>query len=628
MAELIFESGTGALSFETGGGELLLEPIATTAQQLSRDPFQTRFFQLQVFRNSNWVDIPCQSANGQVQKNQAGQLTVVIPDDATDPYRSRLYEGEKMRAYRGVIGAQPQRCWTGYVDVPTATDTFGQMRSAIITDNIQELNSSILLEGVVYDQLTPNFACADIINKAITTGQLVLSDDSGNFISSTVNYNASTGNNICYFPDYINYDGSLLTLASGTLGSFTNGTNSTTAFIVPPASFAAYSAFEIQAQFIIASTFAMYGFTVASFTGSSLPPASGTCIVDFYNGIFYFNPLDASRTASFSGFYYSSPLWAFTAGTACADVISQILDKVGARWSVDANGKYYSKYIDTTVAPTRVLGKQQYQQLQIQTNRDRRNVIICEGWDGNCGQIFTAKCINYDDINNAPPVGLGKRAYIIMQDPTWKTRPAINNAVYYAAQQIGRRGKVMSVNIVDDPSLILEDVLCFAGNVADSTEGDFYYVEGIQWQWTLQQNGGFKGMTTVTGTSLPGQGTFYLGPTSQTTATGFFDFSSDVLSMDNATLAPVGGHYWSSFSLATGCNLNYNALEAGFEAVDIYGSDGSHLGPYQTSRSVGTISVVLPVGSMNPYVWYVIKLRYEDVNGNMGIYRSFIQAFP
>lgn len=627
MGDLDLEGG-GHLLLE-GGGALELELIPQTAQQLSRNPNQVRTFQLQVYRNGQWVDVPVQSAQGQVQKNQAGQLTLVMPNNVLDAPRSRLFEGEKVRAYRGVIGAPPVRCWTGYVDVPSATDKIGIIRNPIVTDNIQELNQAILLEGVIYDTFTQNSACVDVINKAIATGQLNLTDDSGTAISSTVNYNLPTGNSICFFPDSINPDGSLLSLASGTLGSFTNGNNPTTSFLVPGASGAAYSAFELPQQYIIASTFQMGGgFTVASFTGSTLPPPISTCVIDFYNGIFYFNPADASRTASFSGFYYSSPLWAFTAGQACADVITQILDKSGARWSVDAFGKFYSRYIDSTQAPTRVLGPSQYSQLQIQTNRDRRNVIICEGWDGNCGQIFTSKCINYDDITNAPPKGLGKRSYMIIQDPAWKTRETINAAVYYAAQQVGRRGKVMSVNIVDDPSLILEDVLCFSGDVADTTEGDFFYVEGIQWNWTLQKNGGLNVITTITGTALPGQGTFYLGPTSATTPTGFFDFSTDILSMDNATLSPTGGTYSSSFSIASGLSLDYEALEDGFEAVDIYGSDGSHLGPFQATRTAGLIGVTLPVGSMNPFTWYVVKLRYEDQFGNIGIFRSFIQAFP
>jgi hypothetical protein len=621
--DILLEGG-GKLLEEGGAGALLLEIVPYGS---SRDPNQTRTFTLQVFRSGNWVDIPVQSAQGSVQKNQAGSLQVVIPGDPTDPYRARLYEGEKCRAYRGVVGSSPVRCWTGFVDVPTATDSQDVIRNPVITDNMKDLNDAILLSGVVYDTLTPNYACADVINQAIVTGQLVLSDDAGDILTSTVGYNAPGGNGICYFPDSINFDGSLLALASGTLGSFAQGNNAFANFVIPLASGQSYSAFELQAQYIIASTMVMGpGFELIS-TSTSLPPASGTCICDFYNGIFYFNAVDASKTASFSAFYYTAPLWAFPPGTSCGAVLSQIWDKVGARWSVDAYGKYYAKYIDTIATPTRVLGRSEYGNLQIQSNRDRRNVIICEGWDGNCGQIFTAKCINYEDIIEPPPTGLGRRSYIIIQDPTWKSRTTINNACYYAAQQISRRGKVMSVQMIDDPTLILEDVLCFSGAQADATEGDFFYIEGIQWNWALAKNA-MTATTQITGTGLPGQGTMYLGPATAVTAQGFFDFSSDVLSMENATLAPPGGKYSSSFSIATGLNLNYNALENGYEAIDIYGSDGSHLGPYQTNRSAGPLSIALPVSSMEPGLWYVIKLRYEDAAGNLAIYRTFIQSYP
>lgn len=596
-------------------------PLTTTGAQ-------TRTFELQVYRNGNWVDVPVQSAQGQINKNQAGQLSLVIPNNDSDSYRSRLYEGEKVRAYRGIIGQPSVRTWTGFVDAPTVTDSGGVSRTPVVTDYIKELNDSILLTGVVYDTVRPNQAAADVIQQAINTGQLVLTDDVGNPISTTASFSSPTGNNLCYFPDYVNPDGSFLTLASGQLGSFTSGNNQIASFSVPaPASGAAYAAFELPQRYLIASTVVMYGLTIAG-SASALPPASGQVILDYYNGIFYFNPADASTTASFSAFYYNAPLWAYAPGAACADVISAIFDGNGARWSVDANGKFYASYIDTTRAPSKVLGRSQYEQLEVQSNRDRRNVIICEGWDGNCGQLFTAKCINWDDINNPPPKGLGKRAYMIIQDPTWQTRASINNAVYYAAQQVGRRGKVIAATIVDDPSIGLENVLCFSGAKADVTEGDFFYTEGIQWQYTLDKGGAFKAIQNVTGTSLPGQGTFYIGPASAVTGSGSFDFTNDIKPMSNGALSPAGGLFSSTFSIAVGLDLNYTALENGFEAIDIYGSDGSHLGPYQTTRTIGPVSVILPASSMTAGVWYVVKLRFEDALGNIGIYRDFIQAEP
>jgi hypothetical protein len=166
-------------------------------------------------------------------------------------------------------------------------------------------------------------------------------------------------------------------------------------------------------------------------------------------------------------------------------------------------------------------------------------------------------------------------------------------------------------------------VIAFSGAIPEITDGDFFYVESVDWQYATQKGGGLTATSQVTATGLPGQGTVYLGAVTNVTPNGEFDFTTDVQPMSNGTLIPNGGSYWSTFTKGGGLQLQYFAAENGFEAIDIFGSDGSHLGPYQASRTVGTQNVILPVGSMSVGVLYVIKLRYEDANGQLGIYRSF-----
>lgn len=592
------------------------------------DNSQARTLLVQVYRNGNWVDIPVSSAKGSIGKSRAGKLTVTIPDKPDDSARSRLFEGEKIRAFRGVVGAALTRCWTGYVDVPNAIDNKGVGRSFDITDNIKELNDSIVLDPQVYDNVAPNKAIADLISRAISTGQFKPTDDNGTALTSVANYNLVAGNPICFFPDLLNPDGTAFVLASGTVGSFTSGIIPVASLQVPVASGGAlYTMFELPKRYLIASTITMPGFTIASTSSTTFPPASGSVIMDSFNGIFYFSAADGGKIASFSGNYFDSPLWAVPMGKKVGDVISEVMDKSGGRWTVDGTGKAIGRYIDTTRAPKRVLGKSQYTSYGVQSNRDRRNVIICEGWDGNCGLVVASKAINYNDINNAPPVGLGKRQYMILQDRSWKNQTNANAAAYYAIQQVGRRGKIMSASIIDDPSLNLEDVLCFAGNLPEITEGDFFYIESIDWNYTPSSNG-LDAKASITGTLLPGQGLVYIGPATGTLSSGALDFTQDVTPISVCSLTPLGGKYSSTFSVSSTLTLNYTAATAGNESVDIYGSDGTHLGPYNASRTSGVKNVVLPVASMTAGVWYVVRLRFMDANGNLGYYRDFTQGTP
>ena len=140
---------------------------------------EIRTFQLQVFRNGAWVDIPVMSAKGTAGNGKAGKLTVKINNNPTDTYRSRLYVGEKARAFRGILGQQMTRCWTGYVDAPTTTDQIDLSRSIDITDTLQELNAAITLEGLIYDNVAPDTACVDLLFRTILSGQYVPTNDLG-----------------------------------------------------------------------------------------------------------------------------------------------------------------------------------------------------------------------------------------------------------------------------------------------------------------------------------------------------------------------------------------------------------------------------------------------------------------
>ena len=891
---------------------------------------QIHTFSLQVYRNGVWIDIPVNSAKGSIGNSKAGTVDLVLPDRTDDRYRSRLYEGEKVRMYRGVVGSPSTRCWTGYVDNTTATDTAGISRTPQVMDYIKELNDATTLEGFVFDDLPYNLAAATIIQHAIDTGQFKPTDDFGTFLSTTASYNSASGNSLCYFPDLNDpTTGMPYLLASGTLGSFTSGPEAFASFMVPVASAGVgYTGFELPNQYLIASTFVMYDFIVASTLASAqIPPLPGSCVVDFYNGIMYFNESDASKTASFSSYYYDSPNYQWDAGSSVGDVLSQILDKTGCRWYVDGWGKFYSKYIDTTVAPTKFIERSEYQQLEFQTNRDRRNVIICEGWNGQiqvpagssnivggvqirqsstylgdtsdgsitfskplvagnvimvnyqqgpvtsllspdwfsifrlsgpsdstintgilayvvtaadesagtlvfypftdyssaehiliyayelinagtlldnatgnfidnyispsanalldqpeyatqvpggdtqCGYttaptqivyppitpltpgsrlfilawsgqspamahsttwndivgigpaivqtdykqcsgagggftssnmmvgygthfgtrseavqitttlppqyddfggggfalfklppgglvfyvapnpavptfltpslgpgldapgLFASKCINWDDINNPPPVGLGKKQYIIMQDTTWHTRTAINNACYFAGQQLSRRGKIFSVQQMDDPTLVLEDVVVYEGVMPEVGDGDFFYIEQIQWEWTMGDKGSITANSTVTGTMLPGRGTFYLGPVTGVTTSGQYDLKNDVRPLIDGFLIPPGGTYHSIFSKALGLGVSYVATEAGYETINLYGSDGSNWAnnngtPIFRGKSATPYVIPLPTDHLTPGVLYVVKVEFTDADGNIGIYRDFIWCTP
>lgn len=602
-------------------------------QALLESDNQTRFVQVQVFRNGNWITVPISTAKAQLALSKAGKVDLVIPEDSADAARSQLYEGEKIRMYRGVLGATPQRCWTGFVDTrePTRDGAQGITRAVSVTDYIKELTDAIMLDGAVYDNWAPNDACIDVINRAIKTQQFQPFDDNGNVISSTASYTSVNGNPLVYFPPLYNDDGSQFILPSGTLGSFTGNaaTNNFATLTVPTASGMGnniYSAFELPNRYIIASTLSMPGWTQVSMT--AFPPQPGHFILDPYNGIFYFNAADASRTASFTATYFQSPLFDFPSGTKMGDVISQILDKSGFQWRVDGSGKIYSQYIDTTVAPKKIFNPSQYVSKGVQINRDRRNVIVCLGWDGNCGGLLAAKAINVDDINNAPPLGLGKRAYLVVQDQTWNTQYAVSKAVYYAVQQVSRRGKVTALTILDDPSLNLQDVIAFESGLPEVGPGDFFYIEGINWSYQADAQNS-NALAQITGTLLAGRGTIYLGPITGVTSYGSLDYTQDVEPIYNCALSPAGGTYSAQFSIAGGLNLTYTIGTFGItEWIDIYGSDGSHIVAEANVQRAGDqmLSLPMPVSQMTAGVMYVIRLWVIDSNGNIAVYRDFITS--
>lgn len=589
---------------------------------------QKRFIVVQVRRNGSWINVPCDAISATIGKGKAGQVTLTISNDDTDAARSQLYDGERVRIFRGVVGAAPVRCWTGWVDTRHPIDTLGTQRQIAVTDAIKEITDAIVINGTVYDGMDPMLACANIIQQAISTGQFVPKDDNDNAYSSTASSSSPTGNSVCYFPTLINDDGSTFTLPQGTIGSFTNGNGGIASFSVPTASGMAYSTFELPERYIIASTLAMTGWTIAS-TAQTFPPLASTCVVDYYNGVIYFNSADAGKNVTITGSFYSSPLYDAPPGTKIGDVVSQIMDASGCRWGVDGNGKFYSTVIDAVHAPTRIFNKGQYVSNEVEINRDRRNVIVCLGWDGNCGQIVAAKAVNTNDINNAPPKGLGKRTYLVVQNRSWQTQYAVNRAAYYAAQQVGRRGKVATLTILDDPTIAtLEQVFCFEGVLPEINAGDFFYAEDITWNYT-NSNGNFDASMNLSGTLLPAQGLVYLGPISGTTSYGSLDYTNDVQCITNPHLNPTGGAYNATFSIAGGWSLTYTIGSLnGTESVDIYGSDGSHIvGDANFARAANqTLTVTLPTAGLNAGVMYVVRLYFKDSNGNVGIYRDFLTA--
>ncbi len=598
---------------------------------------QTRTFLLQVYRNGQWVDIPVRSVTGRIDKGKAGQMTVVLEDKSDDKYRSHLYEGEKIRAYRGAIGIANVRTWTGFVDAPTTTDEGFISRSVVVTDNLQELNTAILLDGQVFDNYDPMYICASCVQAAIDTQQFIPTDDSGNALTgATTNFGLPTGNQICYFPELYNLDSSLFKLASGQLGSYTSGPFAYASMSVPPASAGLnYLTYTLPNQYLIASMTTILGSTMTLATTTAIPPATGQYVADYYNGIFYFNPADANKTLYVSATYFQSPVWAFAPGTKIFDIVSEIMDKSGCRWGVDANGKFWSKFIDTTVAPKRIFSRNSYINLSLQMNRDRRNIIVVEGWDPNLSQLIVSMAINYTDIVSAPPVGLGKRQYMIVQDQSWKDKNTTNQAAYFAAQQIGRKGKIKSVKIIDDPTIGVEDCVAFIPPFPELTPGDFFYVDSIEWTYEVPQGGGMTANATLSGGSLPGQGIVYLNNVNTNSGiTGFVP--TNIQPLRNCSLTPPGGAYYSTFSINNGISINfdetyrsYGGLFGQFLQLDIYGSDGSHqtFNPSLTTYGAGgTYSYPIPTGGFLNGILYAFKLTYTDPFGQTAFYRDFSWA--
>lgn len=624
---------------------------------------ETKTFLLQAQRtdglgNVNWVNIPVSSVKGQQQKNAAGQMTVTIPDDATDYYRSRLFEGEKVRAFRGSLGRQGvgvsrvltplTRCWTGYVDSPTANDQgTGIKRTAIITDNMKELMDAIFIEGVVYDTFRPGHAAADAIARAMAAKQWKPTDDNGNAYASgtaLVSFSSPNGNAICYFPDIINNDGTTFHLASGTLGSFTQGLNVLAGSLQIPAPQpgASYSAFLLPNQYLISSTARIFSPFSAVTGPATFPPPVKKVIVDFFNGVMYFNPADASATVSFSASYYTQPLWAYAPGDKIGDAVSELMDKTGYRWQCDGNGKFIASYIDATTALKKIFPRSQYTTNQVESNRDRRNVIVCEGFDGTQSTLIVSKAVNLDDINNGPLTGgLNKRQYMIAQDTTWVNQRAVNNAAYFGIEQLSRRGKIVSVNIIDDPTIHLEDVIGFTAIMPEIDDSDLFYVEGIAWQYSMD-GGKLSTDATLTGTMRPGQGYFNVGPPKSATGYGQYDITQDETAFDAVRMQLLfldPGYYWSTHPKGANVAWTFNAHYSGVWTGEFFGSDGIHIP--RTSGTVtasGVVSLGFSTAGMTQGAWYAFKGTFQQADvthgfptdltnaqGVLGVFRTFFQ---
>jgi|SRR5579872_971669 len=603
---------------------------ALTPQQAAAAQALTHYVLVQVWRSGNWITLPITKVEGDQATHRSGTLTITIPDMPGDT-RSRLYEGERIRAYRGTKGGALTRCFTGFVDAPSPTidGLNGLSRSYVCTDNLKELVDAIMLDGVIYDNMKPNDAAIDVLNRAISKGQYVIYDDNGNQLNSTASYTQANGNGVVYFPDLVNDDGSVFVLPSGTLGSFTNPTTAPVAsLMIPPASGQQYSVFELPQRYIIASTMTVGSMTQAS-NGGLFPPASGSYYLDSYNGLLYFNVADVGKVVDITGVYYESPLFAYQPGSKMFDVIEQVMQAAGNIWTVDGFGKLNSQYVDIIGVPKRVYAAAQVSEVGVDITRDRRNVCVALGWDNNCGQILCAVGVNYNDVNNPPPLGLGKRAYMIAQDNTWQTQYAVSKVAYYMLQQASKRGKLLGCRLPDDAGLNLNDVIAFQSVIPEITPNDFFVLDNIKWQLSAK-DGTVADLMTLGGGSIPGQGMFYLGPAIGVTPNGALDFSIQAMSVLNATLIPAGGTYQSTFSASGGLQIQYaTGALPGQESITIYGSD--------SSQQVVTSNIARPANQLLTYplyftavpgVLYVVKMWWKDTSGNISVYRDWIYCLP
>lgn len=596
---------------------------------LAATPFQIQLVCAQVWRQGFWRNLPIQNATGTFQKGSAGTVQYTMSLDNLDP-QTILYEGERVRMYGGIYGAPMARRFTGFVDSVQTTDAVtGTVRQVTASDNIKELNDAIMLEPRVYDGLEPNAAVADAINQAMMSGQIKLYADDGTALLTINNYDQPNGNPILDAPRIFNDDLSTYLLPQGTLGSTQTIQNASASISIPPASGTnTFIELQLPFGFIVASTMSS-NFTLTT-NANVLPPAPHTYYLDSYNGIAYFNNADASALFQFECYYYSTPLFGYQLGTKVGDAIAAIMDKTGQHLNVDPQGKFHIVPADSPRVPSRILGKDQYIQNGIQTNRDRRNVIVCEGWDGNCGGVIAAKAVLLEDTLLAPPYGLGKRAYLIIQDPAWKTQYAVNKAAYYAAQQIGRRGKVMQLTIIDDVTLQLDDTIGFLGTIPEISNGDFFIIESLNWTVGVF-NGKQQAQSVITGTLIPGRSTIYIGPSPATTGSGNLDYSVDTEPVFNCFLNPNGGTTAANFSIAGGLHLVYTVGPNSIvEQIDIYGSDGSHTvaesGVVRAPSEI--LNLPMPSSAFKAGVFYTIYLWAVDSRGNTGAYRDCIFALP
>lgn len=609
-----------------------------TQSELSQGDSQDRVVCVQVMRGGSWLTVPVSSIKATRGKGTAGSMSLSIPEDPTDPARSQIYEGEPVRAFRGSIGSPLKRSWTGFADVREGTiDATSQvMRNVTVSDYIKELNDSIMLTGRIYDNLPPMQAIADLVQQAMDTQQFQPFNDDGSIISSVGNY-ASGGSAIAHFPTIFNDDQSLYRLAAGTTASFTKDTQLDFAsFMVPtPASFQSYCTYQLPHQYVIGSTMVIgSGQTAQNAPYSpakahgSLPPAAGTFYFDEYNATFYFNPADSGATCVFNAAYYDSPLFSYPQGTSVGSTIAAIAEHAGCLFNVSVNGQLYCRTIDYIRAPRRILNRGSYVQTGIQISRDRRNVVVALGFDGNCGEILSAIGVSYDDATLLPPLGLGKRAFLVASDRAWHTQYAVTQACWIALQQIGRRGRIASMTIIDDPDLDLDDILVFEGDIDEVSPANWFYIAQIAWNFDVSARG-VNVLSQISGNQMPGEGIFYISPCDGVTSDGSLDLLTIGRPLLSATLVPAGGKSYSTFSIAGGLSYNYlPGPNAFLENIDVYGSDNTHVVFENNIVRPGGVAYTLPIptSSFVPGVTYTLRHWVQDSEGAVAIYFTFITA--
>src|SRR5579872_2809529 len=701
-------------------------------------PSTTRLFLCQVMRTDEtgcvgaWRNVTISQAKGRFGLKKAGQYTIDVIDDGSP--QAVLYEGEKIRIYRGIQGAPLVRVFTGYIDQKAGTKTAKdgrKVRTYTVTDYRKDLKDAITLRGQVFDGFDYGVVLSKLIIGAMDTNQLVWSDDNATVAvtdmlapGSGSSYNASevfitppiwgqyiydppvaSSTPVAYFPELLNDDGTPFLLPCGS-SAWIPQTYDSTLFglpllpIVPassgtlpstgaqqngwfqvPAPLASgtnpkYLTFELPKQYMIASTFSIggtwkvanakdaQGFWTSSY---SVPPPAGSVSIDWYNGVMYFNPADVNKDVFLSFAYWEQPLFDVPIGQSVGDAIDEITSKIGMEFLVNPAGKFYTVNKDILRPPQRVYTESTLvKELGVAVDRDRRNVLMCLGFDPTGLEILGAKVVNVDDWVNPPPLGLGKRAYMILQDKTWKTQDIVDRAAYYAALQAFRRGRITTFSTQGDPYLGLENAVMFRTGMQEISPDDIYFISTIDTSDVISK-GVVESIDTVSCQSVIGRGMFSVFPTLGGISSGIFDYRQEQqvvivessglpgskLCLTVADVGPAGGTLTSEFSIAA----NNLGLRYGFLATS--GGIGLHppTGPPSwDSFAVGTPQVYLLVMGSDGYIgfqnWngvydgnlytraisttgmtagavYLIKATFFDTTlGARVYYRDFIFAGP